>query len=201
MVLAHRHGAPGDVKEAGERAIRVQPLSKSGCHLYTTWSPPVSPPQTLGTQRSAGRQLATFALLLFVLSCSALLCSSWHSFAFPYLLFSAVLTSDCFAFSLLEMLCFSLCYFALLCFALLCFAFSFLGLLRFYLCGHALFFISLLRVPVSALLYLLCSSVPFLALLCFALTQTAFFPWLSLSWHRFVFPRAPFLSFAVFMNA
>lgn len=36
MVLAHRHGAPGDVKEAGERAIRVQPLSKSGCHLHTT---------------------------------------------------------------------------------------------------------------------------------------------------------------------
>jgi len=139
MALAGCHGGLGAVKKAEERAIGVQPLSKSGCHLYTTWSPPVCPPQTLGTQRSAVRQLATFALLLFVLPCFALLCSSWHSFAFPSLLSSAVLAP---ALPQSVLLFLSWKYFAFPCATFLCSALPScalpsLALLCFALWGHA----------------------------------------------------------------
>ena len=198
MVLAGCHSGLGAVKEAEERAIRVQPLSKSGCHLYTKWRPSGRPPTDTWNPKEGWppARYVCFASLCFALLRFALLFLARFCFSTPpflccsclRLLFS--LSPGNAEFSLV-----------LLCFALLCFAFSFLSRLLFYLCSHALFFVSSLRIPVSALLYLLCSSVPFLASLCFALPPSAFFPWLSLSWHRFVFPCAPFLSFAVFMNA
>ena len=127
MVLAHRHGGLGAVKEAGERAIRVQPLSKSGCHLYTKWRPSGLPPTDTWNPKEGWppARYVRFASLCIALLCFALLFLAQFCFPIPPFLCCSCpgFASDCFAFSFLKMFCFSLCYIPLLCFDLLSFPF------------------------------------------------------------------------------
>ena len=56
-------------------------------------------------------------------------------------------------------------------------------------------------LPGTVLLFLLCSALLFLRLLCFALPQTACFLLLYISWHCFAFPCATSLCFALLCTA
>ena len=94
--------------------------------------PAVFAPQTLGTGRRAGRQLLTFASLLFVFPCSALLCSALPGTLLLFLLYFPLLFLPllCSALPQIALLCFvcfvfpgnALLFLVLLCFALLCLA-------------------------------------------------------------------------------